>query len=913
MKLVKATVGLSILLALGACSKQESADSYLTKAKMYKEEKKVNEAVIELKNAIRADAKSGEARFMLGQTYLNLGNGVDAVKELERAKQLKYDNTKVLPLLARGYILSDADDDVIELSESAKQLPAEELSQFFAYKTLAALRSEQAELAQESVKLAKSASAEGIYTKLAEAYITFSEKHFEQASTSVQNILNSSPENPDALMLQGQIAVAMQDHQQASSSFKSYLKVQPESGIVQLLLADSLLKSEQFSEAEQYADAILAAVSTQPFANYIKAMVRFQEQDFEKASEHAEKALSANFNQVNLKLVAGASAFHLKNWEQTHHHLSAIIKYLPVEHQARRMLAVSQLELGLVEDISETLHNFAVVNESDAEFLTSMSYKLLELGAVNEAKKWAEKSGQAKPNAEQNARQGILKLMMNDPSGMQNLQDAVKLNPELIEAELALAFSAVQSGDLAQATTIAEKWEKKYPNKSGAFNLMATIYLKQEDYDIAEQALLKSLTVEPDNVFALLEQVRSATLQKNESLAKERAESLIKLYPNNLKALKYYFSLHRDEAALQKLTAAHQVDQSDIQKTMLLAEALVYLKKADDALHVLEKIDKTNKLPKRYWQMLVLIYKNKQDESNMLLSIEKWRKISPFHLEPVVLLADFYSGKRNYERALAVVNSGFEHHDNNLTLQLVKIQLLLSKKDIYQAKNLYDILAKREIDDALKQGLQGRMHLLEQKYDSAIPKLEIMYRTYASSQNLLYLVSAYQGNEQISQAIKVLEEYLVKHEQDNRVRAILAGIYIEHDKTKAIESYEKIAKKQSNSVIVNNNLAWLYMDNGDLDNALLYAEKALSLAPQMPNVVDTYSQVLFKKGDKRAALKNASKASELTKGKNIDIQLNYIEVLIANARKNEARTLLSELVPATSEQKTKKLELTQLL
>ncbi len=914
MKFVKATVCLSVLLALGACSEKETADSHLSKAKTYSQEKKTNEAVIELKNAIRADVKSGEARFLLGQTYLSQGNGVDAVKELERAKELKYVNEKLLPLLARAYILTDADDDVIALTEAAKNLATTAASQFLAYKTLAALRSEQTELAQASVELAKSADAEGLYSKLAEAYLVFSENNFEQASALVGAVLSQAEKNPDALMLQGQVATAMKDYQQAATSFKAYLAVQPQSGIVQLLLADSLLKSGQYDEAEQYADAILAAVSSQPFANYIKAMVRFQAKDYAKASEHAETALSANFNQFNLKLVAGASAFHLKNWEQTNHHLSAIVNYLPAEHQARRMLAVSQLELGLVDDISETLQDFAAVNESDAEFLTSLSYKLLELGAVDEAKQLVEQSGElANPNAKQNARQGILKLMMNDPSGMQNLQDAVKLNPELIEAELALAFSAVQSGDIAQATAIAKKWEKQYPNKAGAFNLMATISLKQKDFAKAEQALKQSLTVEPNNVFALVEQIRLAAFQKDEALAKERAEYLIKLYPNNNKALRLYFGLHRNETALEKLMTAYQLDTADLQKGMLVSEALVNLEKTDKALQILGSFEKSAKLPKRYWQLLVLIYKRQQDESNVQLTLEKWRKVSPFHLEPIVLLADFHTNKRNYERALGVINNGFANHANNLTLQLVKMQLLLTNKELYQAKELYRTLAERDINDALKQGLQGRIYLLEKKYKQAIPKLEVLYKTYASSQNALYLASAHQNNQDMTQAISVLENYLAKHEQDDRVRAILAGMYLTNDKNKAIESYVKIAKSQPNSVVVNNNLAWLYMDNNDLDNAVIYAEKAFELAPEVANVVDTYSQVLLKKGDKRAALKKASKASELSKGKDINIQLNYVEVLIANARKNEAKTLLEKIEPSTTEQTTKKSQLVKLL
>jgi len=914
MKLVKATACLSVLLALGACSEKENVDSYLSKAKIYSKEKKTNAAVIELKNAINADVKSGEARFLLGQLYLNQGNAVDAVKELERAKELKYTNDKVLPLLARAYILTDGDDDVIALTEAAKNLTKTAASQFLAYKTLAALRREQTDLAKESVNLAKIAEPEGLYSQLAQAYLIFSEKNFEQANGLVNLILTESAQNPDVLMLQGQVATATKDYKQAVTSLKAYLSVQPQSGVVQLLLADSLLKSGQYDEAEQYADAILAVVASQPLAHYIKAIVRFQVKDYVKASEHAETALSSNFNQFNLKLVAGASAFHMKNWEKTNHHLSVIAKYLPAEHQAIRMLAVSQLELGLIGDISDTLHGFSIVNAADADFLSSLSYKLLELGAVDEAKQLVEQSGElANPNAKQSARQGILKLMMNDPSGMQNLQDAVTLNPELIEAELALAFSAVQAGDIEQATAIAQKWAKQFPSKAGAFNLMATIHIKQKDFTKAEQALKQSLMVEPNNAFALIEQVIVAAFQQKESLAKERAENLIKFYPNNNKALRLYFGLNRNTYALQKLMTAYQLDTTNLQKAMLVSEALVNLKQTDKALTILRNLDKNANLPKRYWQLLVLIYKRKPDENNVQRMLNKWRKVRPFDLDPIMLLADFYTSKRNYKRALAIVNNGFEYHESNLRLQLIKMQLLLNDNQVYQAKSLYRSLIERDISDGLKQGLKGRLYLLEEKYKLAIPKLETLYQTYASSQNALYLASAHQGNDDIPQAISVLEKYLAKHAQDDPVRVILAGMYITNDKNKSIENYVKIIESQPDNVVASNNLAWLYMEKNDLANAMIYAQKALELAPDVANVVDTYSQVLLKKGDKRAALNKANKASELAKGKDIDIQLNYVEVLIANARKNEAKSLLEKIEPSTAEQTNKKLQLVDLL
>ena len=74
-----------------------------------------------------------------------------------------------------------------------------------------------------------------------------------------------------------------------------------------------------------------------------------------------------------------------------------------------------------------------------------------------------------------------------------------------------------------------------------------------------------------------------------------------------------------------------------------------------------------------------------------------------------------------------------------------------------------------------------------------------------------------------------------------------------------------------------NNLSWLYMENKQYAEALNHAEKAYSLAAKVPNVVDTYAQVLLKSGQLKEALITAKDAYTLSKAKDIDIALNYID------------------------------------
>ncbi|MEI6895634.1 MAG: XrtA/PEP-CTERM system TPR-repeat protein PrsT [Colwellia sp.] len=910
MKYVKISLCLSVALLINACSEQISVGSHLKSAKIYLSKNKTNESIIELKNAIRADNKNAEARFLLGKTYLNLGEGTGAVKELERAHQYSYPANKVLPLLARAYILTDSDLDVLALSDAAKGLANEELSHYLAYKTLAALRSEQLEQAKESAALAQSIAHQGVYGMLALAYLKLSEGQYDEVKTLTLRILTINEKDVDALMLQGQVSMVTKEYQQAAASFKQFLSLQPRSGVVQLQLADALLKLGQDDEAEKYADNILAKIASQPFAHYIKAMVAFNRKTFDKASEHAELALSTNFNPLNLKLVAGASAFYLKNWQQSYRHLISVVKYLPKDHQAKRMLAVTQLELGLVDEISATIGDFEGGETGDAQFLSAMSYKLLEMGALEEAKEILAKNERfASSNASDNTRQGLLKLMMNDPSGIQNLEDAIVLDPEFIEAELALAYVALHSEDVDRAREIAIKWQAKYPEKEGGYNLMASIAILDEKYDQAEALLKQSLTIAPDNLIALTERLRLARQQKNEPLSQQRAEYLMTIAPNNNKALRHYFGVYRNEMALGKLQDAYQANKADINKALLVAEAMMSLEQYKEAESLLASLSENPKLSKRYWKLVLFNYKKQNKIEKIQLTLENWLKASPYHLEPVVLLTTLHVNGGDNERALNVVKRGLAYHKDNQVLQWVKMQLLLKSKKIIAAKTLYKKLAASDLNEALKQGILGRIYLLEEKYGLAVSKLATLYRRYPNSQNSVYLARAYIGQEKEPKAVEILEHQLTLDENDNQIKTMLASIYLNGDTNKAIGLYENIVKKQPKNVIAHNNLAWLYLEQGKMEQALEHAQYAFELAPHIANVTDTYGKILLKSGDKRSALKYAAKASELAKGKDIDIQLNYAEALIANNRSNEAKGLLGDISPETDEQSKIKVAL----
>ena len=96
---------LACLLSFGlaACG-GESSDTLLDQAKASIAKGDTKAAIIQLKNAVVADEKNAEARYQLGQLYLQAGDAASAEKELKRAREAGYAADTINPLLARALI-----------------------------------------------------------------------------------------------------------------------------------------------------------------------------------------------------------------------------------------------------------------------------------------------------------------------------------------------------------------------------------------------------------------------------------------------------------------------------------------------------------------------------------------------------------------------------------------------------------------------------------------------------------------------------------------------------------------------------------------------------------------------------------------------------------------------------------------
>ena len=161
-----------------------------------------------------------------------------------------------------------------------------------------------------------------------------------------------------------------------------------------------------------------------------------------------------------------------------------------------------------------------------------------------------------------------------------------------------------------------------------------------------------------------------------------------------------------------------------------------------------------------------------------------------------------------------------------------------------------------------------------------------------------------------AEADELAAAWLKDHASDVTAAALLAEI----DRTarryeSAARRYKLVLAKQSNNVVMLNNLAWVAAQLKD-PKATDYAEQAYKLAPDNAAVLDTLGWILVERQEFGRASELLQRAVRLAPGA-AELRLHLAKALIGAGRKPDARkeleVLAGQATPAAIQQEAKQL------
>ncbi|GLX78848.1 hypothetical protein tinsulaeT_21880 [Thalassotalea insulae] len=893
--LARVLVLISIVI-LAACS-DKSSDEYLNSAKQLMDKQEYQAASIELKNAIKQSPELAEARFLLGKIYLAQSAFQSAEKEFNKALELKYPSAKVLPLLSKSYQKSRSDVALLELPHKDDGLSAEQSAEVAFYKLQAMFRLDQQEKVNaliEEIQLLETAS---VFKQLAFVYSLVIKEQTDAALEQLATIIKEHPKQGDALKLQAILFARTGQLAQAADVYLAYLSHYPQDNEVTFVASRLLVELNRTEEAEPLIDKLLAINENNGLLNQLKGIARYNAKDMASALAFTEKAIIATPDDPALRLLAGYSAYQMNDFEQAHQHLSLIAQDLPADHEALRMLAASQLRLGLSEQAGDTMAALEGLSDKDNALLSTVGLALIKSGDVDKAKMILEKSDElTAESAADLTRLGLLKLSLNDVSGIAKLEQALDKKPQQAFTRQTLATAYLSTKQYDKALELAKRWQADDSGDLQALMLEATVYVHQQNKALAKQKYQQILAKDPKYVGAHMALAELAIAEKDYPSAKQSIEHILAEKPNHIGALVKYYAFavanNNQQQAFQLIQSRQQQNPDNQALRLLLAKAYLYQKQYQDSIDTLSDFPKEG-APQIYWQTLSQAYYQAKQYDQLTSLNQQWLEAEPNNKEAVISNLVLLNSQRKYDKALVISSDYLQKDKNNLEVRLFNIHFQLIKGQLEQARASFTTLEDKAKTSPFAKGLQGQLQLADEQFKDALPNLQAAYQAQPSARNVRLIQLCLRNLGQQQQAREFLAEHVKDHPSDGESLMQYAQLQIANDVDGAIKSYEHALTLNSKNFIALNNLAYFYLERQQLDKAQEYAERALAIRPEMPDVLDTAGRIYLAQKDYGQAVQHLARAVNQQNVKE-EIYLNYVEALLLNGEKTLAQRKLSQ-------------------
>jgi putative PEP-CTERM system TPR-repeat lipoprotein len=878
---LKYALAVVALGALSSCGKQTS-DDHIKEAHQYLAENNPAAAIVALKNAVQITPKSAQARFELGALYIQQKQYESAEKELNRALEYGFEPSKVLPLLTQAYQHTGAYSAISKLEHKESGLTSLERAEIGYFKVVALARLNKLDAARLLIEELAEIETSSVFKGLTAAYTLVLDQQYEKAASLVSQLREQAPQNAEVLKLLAQLKLSLGAPDEAAEIFKDYIKSYPEDKQITFVLAKLLVDIGDLPAADPYLDELLLLNDLNPILNQLKAATYAQKGDYANALKRAEIAITGNIEAPSIRLIAGYAAYQLQDYSSANRHLTYIAALLPDNHPGLRLLAASQLQLGLTSEVGDVLNRLDELSDEDAPLFSKASYELLRDGFEKEAKVFIEKSTDISRTAEDLTRLGLLQLSLNNLDGIVNLEEAVKKSPELVSAQSTLAKAYIVTKQYDKALELAINWKNNSPDDAKPYLLAGDVYTRQQKFNEAKVEFEKASGLDETSLSPKLALVNLALAQKDMQQASLLLEQLLVQFPNNVSALATYYLVSKQDnklsSGIAKIQSAFNREPANIGIRLLLARVQVVESNYQKAIELLGEVKDQKDLPKAYWKTLgqSLIKTNQLRPAT--LHYDAWLQKEPNDKDAIVgklLLLD----SQNKFADGAELTQGYLNNRDDVQMQLLNTHFLIMQGDYSAAQEAYDALPENVLGLPLAKGFLARFQLNNKQPELALENALIAYNAVPNTKNLLLLVFTYETLKQPNKNIELLKQHIQKQPSDLAAKMLLAERQIGGDLSGAMATYEVALQQNPDNYIANNNLAYLYLQEGDIVKAKDFGQKAVALEPNNAAALDTLAQIYVAEKDYKEALSLYDRA--ITDDmQNEEIYLNYVETLL---------------------------------
>ena len=901
LRRVAVLVGIALVSSCGGVDTPE----LLSRAAEAVEEGRYRAALIDLRNAVANEPENPEARYELGIVALTLGDAATAEKEMRRARELGRDKASTLLPMAQALIeLRREAQALAELAEVDDPSARSEALSGLAYERLNrqndALSAYQRSLAIDQnnemalLGMARYSIANGDREAAEERLVRAREAHAGSSLVALDYgrflFLTQRPEEAEAVF------------SEALASQSETLRIATRWDLL-LSQAEVQLAQNKLDAAEQTALAMQGLQSESVLVKYVDARVAFAREDIPLANELAARVL-VEAPEFNPALMLQAKIFLADSaYTQARQLLRRLIVRDPNNAEARRLLDAAQQ--GVAEQNDETRR--AGRRMSQADFLAMVGSAKAESGDLPAAVIFWEQAVSKDPG-NQDVKLELLSAYLR--AGLQDkarsmiaqtrwIADFARARVAMIEIML-----AVQDKDLESARERAAQAAADFPKNAPIATLQGLVELR-DDPALATTFFEKALTLDPAN---------SAAVINLASLADRTGAS-----PGGVEILRDYLEGNPEDASVQEalsakllrtgdvenavasLRAACEADPNAVTPRIELARLLIQAGDSIGAeLLAREAVSLRPRLVAAHNALgVAMLAQGKTDAGAE--SLRQALRIDPKAVDPLRNLLRAEVATARFAQAEVTAGRLLSLEPDDVNALETRARIALGQGRLEEAEERLAAYEAAAGDDARLPALvmRGDIARTRGQGEDALAYYEQVMELSPSPSLVERMFYARQALGR-GDAEQVLTDWLESNPQDNAVRLLLAqAAQLSGDMTRAAAEYERILATNPRSLVALNNLALVYVNQGD-DRAVDIARRAFDLAPAFPIVQDTYGWALvnFDQLDNGLSILRDAWAAAPDNG---DIAYHLAAGLVRGEQSAEAKGILEQALASLGE------------
>jgi putative PEP-CTERM system TPR-repeat lipoprotein len=889
-------------LAVAACDSQDPTTfaEYLARAEQYRNAGEIRASLIELKNALHKDPDNAIGRLLLAQAELDLGDGVSAGIELQRAKEADAPRDRVLLLLAEIQLHLDHFEELLRDVHVGEDAPAELRAAVLAFRGRAHIGLGQIVLAEEAYKAALELDEKSVDALVGLSRLNFARGNEALGRDYLARAVSFWPRHLIVLALQGDVAFAVRDHQAAERYFRAVLDQRKDDLAAlnaQLGIVRSQIAEGRIEDATALLNQILRDAPADPATNYLRALAAYQAKDYETARIHSELALRLAEGHRPSRFIAGASNYAIGRYEVALVHLTTYVNEVPGNPDARKLLAAAQMRMGQSENAVKTLRPAVdQMGGEDLQLLAMIGAASAEAGDYRSATRYLGRAVEKDPaNTSLRSRLGTTQVALgNTAEGFRELEKAAAADPDG-NADVALILAHLRANNFDKAFEAANRLQAKRPSDPNGYSLAGTVELARGRHDSARAYLRQALQVRPGDRNALRNLAVIAAKENDFDGARAQYREILDRVPDDEEFLILMAALEtragraqESRAILERAVAAHPASAG---ARVALGRHYLAAGEPEKTLATVQPVLKDV----REATALEVVGQAQLALGQADFAVGTLRdlvSIRPESADAHQSLASAYEGADLIDRAVLETELALRYAKESPALKFQYARLLARAGKLARANQMLGELRRSYPNDPGLIELEASVAAASNRIEDAMAAYGRLFDAQPSNANLLKLAHAQVRGGRGEEAQQRIEQWLARSPDDALVRTALADFLLSRGQSdRAAQEYSKVLKVLPDNAMVLNNLAWALTKAGRATDAVAYAQRAVGFVPNSPAFLDTLGVVLLAANRPRDAVSPLRAAAERAPN-DAGVQLHLAQALARDEKEREARDLL---------------------